>query len=46
MYSSCYDPLAPQITSMPAKLLKDPVGSLSHLRDEIIGALDFAIIGI
>ena len=38
--------LIPQITSMPAKLLKDPIGSLSHLRDEIIGALDFAIIGI
>jgi len=38
--------LIPQITSMPAKLLKEPIGSLSHLRDEIIGALDFAIIGI
>jgi toxin CcdB len=38
--------LVPQITSMPAKLLKDPIGSLSHLRDEIIAALDFAIIGI
>ena len=38
--------LIPQITSMPAILLKEPVGSLSHLRDEIIGALDFAIIGI
>lgn len=38
--------LIPQISSMPAKLLKEPVGSLSHLRDEIIAALDFAIIGI
>jgi len=38
--------LIPQIASMPAKLLKEPIGSLSHLRDEIIAALDFAIIGI
>jgi toxin CcdB len=38
--------LIPQITSMPARLLKKPIGSLSHLRDEIIAALDFAIIGI
>jgi len=38
--------LIPQITSMPANKLKDPVGSLVHLRDEIIAALDFAIIGI
>jgi len=38
--------LIPQITSMPAKILKEPIGSLSHLRDEIIAALDFAIIGI
>ena len=38
--------LIPQLTSMPAKLLKSPIGSLAHLRDEIIAALDFAIIGI
>ena len=38
--------LTPQIASMPAKTLKDPIGSLSHLRDEIIAALDFAITGI
>jgi len=38
--------LIPQISSMPTKLLKEPIGSLSHLRDEIIAALDFAIIGI
>ena len=37
--------LIPQIASMPTKALKDPVGSLSHLRDEIIAALDFAITG-
>jgi toxin CcdB len=38
--------LIPQIASMPAKALKKPVGSLSHLRDEIVAALDFAITGI
>ncbi len=38
--------LVPQIASMPAKALKNPLGSLSHLRDEIIAALDFAITGI
>jgi toxin CcdB len=38
--------LIPQITSVPAKSLKNPIGSLSHLRDEIIAALDFAITGI
>ena len=38
--------LIPQIASMPTKELKDPIGSLSHLRDEIIAALDFAITGI
>jgi toxin CcdB len=38
--------LTPQIASIPAKLLKNPVGSLSHFRDEIIAAIDFAIRGI
>lgn len=38
--------LIPQIASMPTKALRDPIGSLSHLRDEIISALDFAITGI
>jgi toxin CcdB len=38
--------LIPQIASMPVKALKNPIGSLSHLRDEIIAALDFAITGI
>jgi len=38
--------LMPQISSMPTKLFKEPIGSLFHLRDEIIAALDFAIIGI
>jgi toxin CcdB len=38
--------LTPQIASMPSKLLKDPVGSVKSLRDEIIAAIDFAITGI
>lgn len=38
--------LTSQITSMPARLLKKPVGSLSGLRSEIIGAIDFATTGI
>ena len=38
--------LVPQIASIPSSLLKKPVGSLSHMRGEIIAALDFAITGI
>lgn len=38
--------LIPQIASIPSKTLKKPIGSLSHFRDEIIAALDFAITGI
>ncbi len=38
--------LVPQIASVNSKTLKTPIGSLSHLRDEIIAALDFAITGI
>jgi len=38
--------LVPQIASIPAKKIKEPVGTLSHFRDEIIAALDFAITGI
>lgn len=38
--------LMPQITSISSKSLKDPVGTLSHLRDEIISSLDLAITGI
>jgi toxin CcdB len=38
--------LTPQIASIPSKILKDPIGSLSHFRDEIIAAIDFAITGI
>ncbi len=38
--------LTPQIASVPSRLLRNPIGSLSHLRDQIIAALDFAITGI
>lgn len=38
--------LMPQITSVSSKSLKNPIGTLSHLRDEIISALDFAVTGI
>lgn len=38
--------LTPQISSVPEKHLKRPIGSLSHFRDQIIGALDLAITGI
>ncbi len=35
--------LVPQIASLPSKSLKNPIGSLAYMRDEIISALDFAI---
>lgn len=38
--------LTPQISSVPVKHLQRPVGSLSHFRDQIVGALDLAITGI
>ncbi len=38
--------LTPQISSVPAKQLKNPIGSLSHFRGQIVGALDLAITGI
>ncbi|WP_281561658.1 CcdB family protein [Thalassomonas sp. RHCl1] len=38
--------LTPQIASIPASLLKTPIGSLEAMRDEIIAAIDFAITGI
>ena len=38
--------LTPQIASVPAKILKSPIGSLEHLRDDIISTLDFAVTGI
>ncbi|MCH8538002.1 MAG: CcdB family protein [Alkalimonas sp.] len=38
--------LTPQISSVPEKHLKTPIGSLAHFRDQIVGALDLAITGI
>ena len=38
--------LTPQISSMPAEALKQPIGSLAHLRSEIVAAIDFSITGI
>ena len=38
--------LTPQMSSVPVSILKKPLGSLSHFRDEIIGSLDFAVTGI
>lgn len=38
--------LTPQVSSIPEKQLKSPIGSLSHFRDQIVGAPDLAITGI
>ena len=38
--------LTPLSASMPANLLKNPVGTLEPMRNEIIAAIDFAITGI
>ncbi len=38
--------LTPQISSVSEKHLKNPVGSLSHFGNQIVGALDLAITGI
>ncbi|WP_370979475.1 CcdB family protein [Agaribacterium sp. ZY112] len=38
--------LTPQMASVPTLILKDPIGSLSHFRAEIINSLDFAVSGI
>ena len=37
--------LTPQIASIPKNILKEPVGSLSEMRNEIISAIDFSIVG-
>ena len=37
--------LTPQLASIPSKHLKNPVGTIKHLRDDIIASLDFAITG-
>jgi toxin CcdB len=38
--------LTPQISSASTKQLENSVGSLTHFRDQIVGALDFAVTGI
>ena len=38
--------LAPQVSAISKKQLKAPIGSLSHIRDDLLNALDFAIFGI
>jgi len=38
--------LAPQISSISTKQLNTAVGSLTHSRDQIVGALDFAVTGL
>ncbi|MEA3302054.1 MAG: CcdB family protein [Pseudomonadota bacterium] len=38
--------LTQQMTNVPVSALHSPVGSLQHLRDEIISALDFLVTGI
>jgi toxin CcdB len=38
--------LTPQLASVSSSILKKPLGSLSHFRNEIIASLDFAISGI
>ena len=38
--------LTPQISSVPENILSNPIGSLSHFREQIINALDFAVTGI
>lgn len=38
--------LTPQISSIPTKQLKKPVGSLIHFREQIINSIDFAILSI
>lgn len=36
----------PQISAVPLNNLKEPIGSLLHIREIIIAALDFAVSGI
>ena len=37
--------LVPQLASVDKNILKNPIGSLEHIRDDIIGSLDFAVTG-
>jgi len=38
--------LTHQMTNVPVTALKSPAGSLCHLRDEIVAAIDFLVTGI
>jgi toxin CcdB len=38
--------LTPQLSSVPSKILSEPIGTLAHFREQIINSLDFAITGI
>jgi toxin CcdB len=38
--------ITPQMVSLPARLLDDPVGSLAEWRHDIVAALDFLFTGI
>jgi toxin CcdB len=38
--------MTPQVAAVSRKILAEPVGSLAHMRAEIIGALDFAVGGV
>ncbi len=41
-----YALLTHQMTNVPVTALQSPVGSLDHLRDEIVAAIDFLVTGI
>jgi len=38
--------LIPQMVSIPFKILKKPIGTIEHLKEEIIDSLDFIFSGI
>ncbi len=38
--------LTHQMTNVPVSALKVPVGSLEHLRDDILAAIDFLVTGV
>jgi toxin CcdB len=38
--------LTPQLTAMPAHLLKNPIGTVKSLRNIIVDAIDFAVTGV
>ncbi len=38
--------MTPQIAAFPKNKLGAPIGTLAHMRGAILGALDFAVVGI